>query len=436
MMKTGFGSTYYIVSKCSIYVMVLSLLLLLILDYHSVNALTSSQHFNYLPDDFLSSTDGEPVQVFVKSRLANNEVKRYALKTLQDIAELHYHMNKFVHNIYVHIMRQEMADIFLELERNSLIISRRFVKRYFSTNGKAIVESADHRRPYCYYTGKVANSSTSSVSFNLCNGSHGVIEFSHQTFLLKSTVKKGKVLHVLSKQSRKENHFSKCGVSNNNVKAHSIYSGHGSRKTRQVRRPAGYNLTTRYIELYVVMDNSIYRRGGGSVDSTVERALDIANHISVLYKKLNIYIALVGVEVWSDKNQITYHRDRTNPNEYDPYRIASELSKYRFKEINKHTPNDNTQLIGEIDFSGDTIGFGFNATICTRTKSVGVTYDRYEDNYVDAAAIATHEIGHNLGLPHTDENPRNDPNRKTRCQCAVEDERSGPSCLMHQRIGK
>ena len=436
MMKTGFGSTYYIVSKCSIYVMVVSLLLLLILDYHSVNTLTSSQRFYYLPDDFLSSTDGEPVQVIVKSRLANSEVQRYALKTLQDIAELHYHMNKFVHSIYVHIMRQDMADIFLELERNSLIISRRFVKRYFSTNGKAIVESADHRRPYCYYTGKVANSSTSSVSFNLCNGSHGVIEFSHQTFLLKSTVKKGKVLHVLSKQSRKENHFSKCGVSNNNVKAHNIYSGYGSRKTRQVRRPAGYNLTTRYIELYIVMDNSIYRRTGFSVDSTVERAVDIINHVSMLYKKLNIYIALVGVEVWSNKNPITYPRHKTNPSGFDLRGILSELSKYRFKEINKHTPNDNTQLIGLVNADDSEIGFGFNGTICTRTKSVGVTQDRYEDDYVNAAAIVTHEIGHNLGFPHTDTSTVNEPDKWMRCRCPLADLEINSSCVMYSLASK
>lgn len=56
-----------------------------------------------------------------------------------------------------------------------------------------------------------------------------------------------------------------------------------------------------------------------------------------LYRQLNIYIVLVGVEVWStgDKIGITSSADTTMEN----------FLRYRKERINPYHPNDNAQLI-------------------------------------------------------------------------------------------
>ena len=56
-----------------------------------------------------------------------------------------------------------------------------------------------------------------------------------------------------------------------------------------------------------------------------------------LYRQLNIYIVLVGVEVWStgDKISITSSADTTMEN----------FLRYRKERINPYHPNDNAQLI-------------------------------------------------------------------------------------------
>ena len=57
-----------------------------------------------------------------------------------------------------------------------------------------------------------------------------------------------------------------------------------------------------------------------------------------LYQPLNIYMALVGVEVWTDKNRISVVSSNTTATLYS-------FLSYRRNHINPKHYNDNAQLI-------------------------------------------------------------------------------------------
>ena len=56
-----------------------------------------------------------------------------------------------------------------------------------------------------------------------------------------------------------------------------------------------------------------------------------------LYRQLNIYVALVSMEIWTDEDQI--HIDR------DADRTMQNFIKYRKDTISRAHNNDNAQLI-------------------------------------------------------------------------------------------
>ena len=63
----------------------------------------------------------------------------------------------------------------------------------------------------------------------------------------------------------------------------------------------------------------------------------VYNVVFQLYQPLNIFIALVGVEIWT-------RNDRINISPYANITLENFLS-YRRQSINPHHPNDNAQLI-------------------------------------------------------------------------------------------
>ena len=370
-----------------------------------------------IPISSQNSKEGESVDVIIKVKDRYDRVTIYPLSTVENLNKVISEIHRFPENIEVHIRRQSAPDMRLDLKRNSMIIPKNFVKRYYMANGESVVEKSDHLQPFCYYTGRVFDTINTSVSLTLCQGVAGIIHNSRQNMLLKAMVGKRKVWHNLYEQSNeKENRAMRCGNSDNE---HFLSSK--TRLAREVQPGAGHNISTRYIEMYLVVDEKLYRRSG-SVDAAVQRALSMANHVSVLYQKLNIYIAIVGVEVWNNGNKIIFPRARNDLLKYNSSGINGVFLKYRFKEINKRTPNDNAQLLVGVPLEGYTVGLAYLNGMCSRTISVGVTWDHDENNFLYSATVMAHELGHNLGFLHSDS-----------CHCPFEAGRR--TCIMNSIVG-
>uniref|UniRef100_A0A671URI9 Disintegrin and metalloproteinase domain-containing protein 19-like n=1 Tax=Sparus aurata TaxID=8175 RepID=A0A671URI9_SPAAU len=134
--------------------------------------------------------------------------------------------------------------------------------------------------------------------------------------------------------------------------------------------------TTKYMELYIVADNTLV--------STYLFFVCVQ-----FYRALNIRVPLIGLEVWTD-------RDQCIVNEEPNATLWSFLQwRQKLKSRKKH---DNAQLLTGVIFKGTTIGMAPLEGMCSLENSGGI--NDHSELSIGAAATMAHEIGHNFGMSH------------------------------------
>uniref|UniRef100_A0A3P8VMM9 ADAM metallopeptidase domain 12 n=1 Tax=Cynoglossus semilaevis TaxID=244447 RepID=A0A3P8VMM9_CYNSE len=145
--------------------------------------------------------------------------------------------------------------------------------------------------------------------------------------------------------------------------------------------------TTKYVELIVVADNREISRTEAQRHVVSIPLLSIPQ----FYRALNIRVALVGLEVWSDVDKC--------PITQDPFTTLHEFLDWRKVKLLPQKPHDNAQLISGVYFQGTTIGMAPIMSMCTADQSGGIVMD-HSDNPLGAAVTLAHELGHNFGMNH------------------------------------
>uniref|UniRef100_A0A8D3D7A0 ADAM metallopeptidase domain 12 n=1 Tax=Scophthalmus maximus TaxID=52904 RepID=A0A8D3D7A0_SCOMX len=174
--------------------------------------------------------------------------------------------------------------------------------------------------------------------------------------------------------------------------------------------------TTKYVELIIVADNREFQKQGKDMERVKQRLAEIANYVDKFYRALNIRVALVGLEVWSDVDKC--------PVTQDPFTTLHEFLDWRKVKLLPQKPHDNAQLISGVYFQGTTIGMAPIMSMCTADQSGGIVMD-HSDNPLGAAVTLAHELGHNFGMNH------DTPERG--CGCRVTVDRGG--CIMTPSTG-
>ncbi|XP_008052868.1 disintegrin and metalloproteinase domain-containing protein 28-like, partial [Carlito syrichta] len=281
----------------------------------------------------------------------------------------------------------------LYLKKNKNLLAPNYTETYYNSTGKEITASPQIMDD-CYYQGHIMNEKVSDASISTCRGLRGYFSQGDQRYFIEplGLTNQDEQEHALFKYDPNEKmDSSTCGM-DDMLWAHGLRQNVALPATRLVKSNDWKRQEQKkYIEYYLVLDNSEFKKYNENPDEIRKRVFEMANYVNMLYKKLDTHVILVGMEIWTDQDkiQITPNASITLEN----------FSKWRGSVLSRRKHHDIAQLITAKEFSGSTVGLAFTSTMCLPYHSVGIIQD-HSDNLLRVAGTLAHEMGHNFGMFH------------------------------------
>ncbi|XP_047458331.1 disintegrin and metalloproteinase domain-containing protein 12 isoform X2 [Mugil cephalus] len=309
----------------------------------------------------------------------------------------------------------EGEQLILLLEKNEGLFASHYAETHYREDGSAVT-GAHNFTNNCYYHGEVQAHPNSDVTLSACSGLRGFIALENKTFIIEPVSGHGAGAHFIYRVEELRLTPGACGhgfnmssvPAENHIK--SPFQSFHARHKRHAQK------TTKYVELIIVADNREFQKQGKDLEKVKQRLAEIANYVDKFYRALNIRVALVGLEVWSDADKC--------PITQDPFTTLHEFLDWRKVKLLPQKPHDNAQLISGVYFQGTTIGMAPIMSMCTAEQSGGIVMD-HSENPLGAAVTLAHELGHNFGMNH------DTPERG--CGCRMTVDRGG--CIMTPSTG-
>ncbi|CAI9733064.1 QUALITY PROTEIN: disintegrin and metalloproteinase domain-containing 12-like [Octopus vulgaris] len=312
----------------------------------------------------------------------------------------------------------------LKLKKNSELISNRYISRTLLPTGfhSKKISKDEYYAQHCYYNGHIEGDPYSIAAVSTCDGISGLIIKDDGIYHIEPAGNSlDPTLHYWYKNMTDET-ASHCGNDAHDYDhkdIHELFSRNLLKRVRRsIRGPYGSNKDTRYVELYLVADSDTHNQ---HKDKMERRLINIANTVNMIYRPLNLYIGLVGVEIWRDPSNIPIKIERGDPQE-----TLTRFLHYRQQRINPVQLNDNAQLLVGFKFANGVIGKASQGKICMHQSSGGVNSDHFHSTVASVAMTVAHELGHNLGMLH-DRDTCVCPGESTKCIMeATSGDRSSP----------
>ncbi|KAA0724907.1 Disintegrin and metalloproteinase domain-containing protein 12 [Triplophysa tibetana] len=306
-------------------------------------------------------------------------------------------------------------DLLLALQKNEGLFASHYTETHYLEDGR--FTTSPNVTTHCYYHGEVEGHPGSDVTLSTCTGLRGLISLENKVYVLEPPPDGNSITHRVYRGGHFKLQQGTCGHGHNishptefsNTTRVNFYS-HSSRYKRDAQS------STKHVELIIVADNREYQKQGKDLEKVKQRLAEIANYVDKFYRSLNIRVALVGLEVWSDGDKCSITQD--------PFTSLHEFLDWRKLRLLPQRAHDNAQLISGVYFQGTTIGMAPIMSMCTAEQSGGIVMD-HSDNPLGAAVTLAHELGHNFGMNH------DTPERGCGCRASVD--RGG--CIMTPSTG-
>uniref|UniRef100_A0A182C6B6 Metalloproteinase n=1 Tax=Phalotris mertensi TaxID=1260334 RepID=A0A182C6B6_9SAUR len=302
--------------------------------------------------------------------------------------------------------------VVLHLERNKGLFSEDYSETHYSPDGREITTSPPVQ-DHCYYHGHIQNEADSTAVISACDGLKGHFKHQGETYFIEPLKLSDSDTHAVYKYDslEKEDETPRtCGVTQTTWELDEPIEKI-SQLSITPEQQNTYLDAKKYIEFVVVVDNRMFRVYSSDLTVIRTRVYEIVNIVNTIYRALNIHVALIGLEIWSDHDKINVQSNAS---------VTLDLfGAWRKTDLLPRKRNDNAQLLTSIDFNGPTLGIAFVGSICHPSGSSAIVQNHNVLTSFMASTMA-HELGHNLGIRH-------DTNS---CHC------SSNACVMAPSKGK
>ncbi|XP_074865421.1 disintegrin and metalloproteinase domain-containing protein 19 isoform X3 [Carettochelys insculpta] len=287
-------------------------------------------------------------------------------------------------------MTVEGKELTLDIEKNEHLFAPGYTETHYTQTGMPHTITFNHT-DHCFYHGVVRGMEQSSVTLSACNGLRGLIELNSNLSYILEPAADSQDQHLVYRSEHLMLPKGTCGCQHAESRAAHWRSQQTGQATTHHQRVKRENLqSTKYVELLLVADHAEFQKNNYDLQRTKSKLVEVANYVDKFYRPLNIRIALVGLEVWTDRN-------KCDVSENSHSTLWSFLGWRR--KLLARKKHDNAQLITGRPFQGTTIGVAPLMAMCSDFQSGGVNMD-HSDNSIGVAATVAHEMGHNFGMSH------------------------------------
>ncbi|XP_039074101.1 ADAM DEC1 [Hyaena hyaena] len=277
-------------------------------------------------------------------------------------------------------------EVVLHLQKSKHLLGPDYTETYYSSTGEEITTSPQNME-HCHYKGHILNEKDSVASISTCNGLRGHFTYHDRRYMIKPLKSTDQEEHAVITYSQEDldlaNHT--CGVRN-------VGRKHGHiRTSRSLSSPEQEDFlqAKKYIDLFLVLDNTFYNIYKGNLTLIRSFLFDVMNLLNVIYNTIDIQVALVGMEIWSDIDKIKVV-PRTGV-------TFTNFLNWHHSNLEKMKAHDHAQLLSGIGFNNRHVGMAASNSLCS-PSSVAVI-EAKKKNSVALVGVMSHELGHVLGMP-------------------------------------
>lgn len=278
------------------------------------------------------------------------------------------------------------GEVILYLQKTKHLLGPDYAETYYSPRGEKITTSPQTME-HCYYTGHILNDKNSVASISTCNGLRGFFTHRDQRYMIEPLKNTDQEEHAVLTYNQEEpdpaNHT--CGVKNVGRRYGRIRTSRSLSSSEQEY----FLRAEKYIDLFLVLDKAFYNMYKGNLTSIRSFVFDVMNLLNVIYNTIDIQVALVGMEIWSDGDKI-----KVEPNTGVTF---NNFLNWHRSNLGKMKTHDHAQLLSGIAFNSRRVGMANANSLCSPT-SVAVIEAKRKNN-VALVAMMSHELGHALGMP-------------------------------------
>ncbi|NXL89790.1 ADA20 protein, partial [Alectura lathami] len=296
----------------------------------------------------------------------------------------------------------------LHLRPRKGLVSRPFTLVTYGEDG-ARREEHPIVQDSCFFQGEVQGSPSSLVALSTCGrGLHGMLWVEGSTYEIEPIPDDPAFQHFLYRMEADSYPMGPtCGLTPEEMQYQKTFLPWlQAPQTEEKYMLKEWWTHTRYVKLAVVVDNVRFVKSGRNESEVLRQVLEVINIGDSLYDQLSVQLFLVGLEIWTQSNPINI----TN----SVNKALGDFNKWRKSDLSPRMRHDTAHLFAFQTF-GRSLGLAFLGSICDNQWSSAV--DSFTNRGLSSFVITfVHELGHNLGMRHDEQN----------CKCRRK------RCIMHK----